>query len=217
MYFLEEFGDWFEVVLGPGVIDRPGSEAVGIGAEADVKFLSYLPAQSAGDRIGSNRQVRPHVIFWTLRARSRFFRGSIFSHVLTLAELRVSGFTRVLDSWLTDFSHFIWSAQHSEEQKPGVHYVMAIRRWARLKQSLFFSFLLSRHHVRGTDPDSRESCPPIQLVWWCRAAEVSGIERLPLPLQQSFSEVLLGMKTIQCPVCFRPRSRRGLRRSIKPV
>ena len=30
-------------------MDRPGSEAVGIGAEADVKILSYLPAQSAGD------------------------------------------------------------------------------------------------------------------------------------------------------------------------
>ena len=33
-----ELGDGFEVVLGPGVMDRPGSEAVGIGAEADVKI-----------------------------------------------------------------------------------------------------------------------------------------------------------------------------------
>ena len=36
-FFGVELGDWFEVVLGPGVMDRPGSEAVGIGAEADVK------------------------------------------------------------------------------------------------------------------------------------------------------------------------------------
>ena len=28
-----ELGDWFEVVQGPEVMDRPGSEAVGIGAE----------------------------------------------------------------------------------------------------------------------------------------------------------------------------------------
>ena len=36
-FFGVELGDRFEVVLGPGVMDRPGSEAVGIGAEADVK------------------------------------------------------------------------------------------------------------------------------------------------------------------------------------
>ena len=36
-FFGVELGDWFEVVLGPGLMDRPGSEAVGIGAEADVK------------------------------------------------------------------------------------------------------------------------------------------------------------------------------------
>ena len=33
-----ELGDRFEVVLGPGVMDQPGSEAVGIGAEADVNI-----------------------------------------------------------------------------------------------------------------------------------------------------------------------------------
>ena len=36
-FFGEALGDWFEVVLGPGVMDQPGSEAVGIVAEADVK------------------------------------------------------------------------------------------------------------------------------------------------------------------------------------
>ena len=36
-FFGVELGNWFEVVLGPGVMDRPGSKAVGIGAEADVK------------------------------------------------------------------------------------------------------------------------------------------------------------------------------------
>ena len=33
-------------------MNQPNSEAVGIGAEADVKFLSYLPAQSAGTNFG---------------------------------------------------------------------------------------------------------------------------------------------------------------------
>ena len=37
-FFGVELGDRFEVVLGPGVMDRPGSKAVGIGAEADVKI-----------------------------------------------------------------------------------------------------------------------------------------------------------------------------------
>ena len=37
LFFGVELGDWFEVVVGPGVMDRPGSEAIGIGAEANVK------------------------------------------------------------------------------------------------------------------------------------------------------------------------------------
>ena len=36
-FFEVELGDWFEIVLVPGAIDQPGSEAVGIGEEADVK------------------------------------------------------------------------------------------------------------------------------------------------------------------------------------
>ena len=44
-----ELGDGFEVVLGPGVMDRPGSEAVGIGAEAEVK-ISELFAELFGDQ-----------------------------------------------------------------------------------------------------------------------------------------------------------------------
>ena len=36
--FRVELGDWFEVVLGPGVMDQPGSEAVGIGVEAHVNI-----------------------------------------------------------------------------------------------------------------------------------------------------------------------------------
>ena len=35
-FFGVELGDRFEVVLGPGVMDQPCSEAVGIGAEAYV-------------------------------------------------------------------------------------------------------------------------------------------------------------------------------------
>ena len=35
--FLECLGEGFKVVLGPGVMDRTDSEAVGIGAEADVQ------------------------------------------------------------------------------------------------------------------------------------------------------------------------------------
>ena len=37
-----ELGDWFEVFLGPGVMDQPGSEAVGIGAEAYVNISEFL-------------------------------------------------------------------------------------------------------------------------------------------------------------------------------
>ena len=47
-FFGVELGDWFEVVLGPWVMDQPGSEAVRIGAEADVSD-GCLPAQGAGD------------------------------------------------------------------------------------------------------------------------------------------------------------------------
>ena len=91
-------------------------------------FTALLSSQVTTACLQVNRQARPHVIFWTLRARRRIFRGSIFSHVLTLAELRMSGITRVLDSFVCHFSSFTCSAQHSEEQKPGVHYVTAIRR-----------------------------------------------------------------------------------------
>ena len=41
-FFGVELGYWFEVVLGPGVVDRPGSEVVGIGAEADVKDSEFF-------------------------------------------------------------------------------------------------------------------------------------------------------------------------------
>ena len=37
-FFGVELGDGFEVVLGPGVMDQPGSEAVGIGADADINI-----------------------------------------------------------------------------------------------------------------------------------------------------------------------------------
>ena len=47
-FFGVELGDWFEVVLGPGVMDQPGSEAVGVGAEVDVKFSELF---ASGDRL----------------------------------------------------------------------------------------------------------------------------------------------------------------------
>ena len=46
-----ELSDRFEVLLGPGVMDQLGLEAVGIGAEVDKTFLSYLPTESVGGRL----------------------------------------------------------------------------------------------------------------------------------------------------------------------
>ena len=49
-----ELGDWYDVLMDPGEMDRLGSEAAGTGAEADVKnselFASAFANTSAGDR-----------------------------------------------------------------------------------------------------------------------------------------------------------------------
>ena len=42
-------------------MDQPDSEAVGITAEVDKTFLSYLPAQSAGDRLWRRDGAALHV------------------------------------------------------------------------------------------------------------------------------------------------------------
>ena len=86
-FFGVELGDWFEVVMGPGVMERPGSEAVGIGVEAEKNSELFTSAE----------RWRPTLEVWraalrvatiTQRTCSSIYIAAASSQVFTLLLLK---------------------------------------------------------------------------------------------------------------------------------